>query len=243
MSVDDISKINWFHNIDLGNGIVTPGVDRTQAKLKTLHFPENLSGKSFLDIGAWDGFFSFEAERRGAARVLAVDEYVWAGKGWATKDGFETARRILNSKVEDRLMSVYDISPSTIGQFDVVLFAGVLYHLEHPYLALQNVASVTRELLILETHTDLEWKRRPAMAFYPKGELRGDESNWCGLNTPAVKAMLSSCGFSDISVVHKDSKLRRVLKAGKWLWESGSNPFVTLQQGRIAIHARKPANN
>jgi tRNA (mo5U34)-methyltransferase len=242
MLVDDINQIKWFHKIDLGNGIVTPGVDRTHRKLRTLHFPDNLSGKSFLDIGAWDGFFSFEAEKRGAARVLAVDEFIWAGKGWASKAGFETARKILDSKVEDRLISVYDISPGTIGQFDVVLFSGVLYHLEHPYLALRNVASVTRELLILETHTDLEWKGRPAMAFYPKG-LRGDHTNWCGPNTLAVKAMLSCCGFSDIRVVHKDSILWRALRASKWLWQHGHNPFVTLQQRRITIHARKPANN
>jgi tRNA (mo5U34)-methyltransferase len=240
--MDAINKIKWFHTIDLGNGFVTPGVDRTKAKLKKLRFPQSLSGKTFLDIGAWDGFFSFEAERRGAARVLAVDEFVWAGKAWGSKAGFETAKKILNSQVEDRLISVYDISPATIGQFDVVLFSGVLYHLEHPYLALLNVASVTKELLILETHTDLEWTRRPAIAFYPGGELRGDQTNWCGPNTLAVKAMLSCCGFSDIRVVYKDSVLWRVLRAGKLLWQHGSNPLVVLQQRRIVIHARKPTN-
>lgn len=113
--------------------------------------------------------------------------------------------------------------------------------MEHPYLGLHNVASVTKELLILETHTDLEWTGRPAIAFYPNGEVRGDDTTWCGPNTPAVKAMLSCCGFSDIKVVYSDSALRRVLRAGKWLWEHGSNPFVTLQQGRIVVHARKQA--
>ena len=72
----DISCINWFHTIDLGNGVVTPGDDNSPVKLKRLAFPPDLSGKTFLDIGAWDGFFSFEAERRGAARVLATDSYV-----------------------------------------------------------------------------------------------------------------------------------------------------------------------
>jgi tRNA (mo5U34)-methyltransferase len=240
MLLDEINRIQWFHTIDLGNGIVTPGVDRTDAKLKTLHFPESLAGKSFLDVGAWDGFFSFEAERRGADRVLAIDEFVWAGKAWASKDGFETARRVLNSKVEDKLISVYEISPASVGQFDVVLFSGVLYHLEHPYLGLRNVASVTKELLILETHTDLEWTGRPAVAFYSKGEVQGDKTTWCGPNTLAVKAMLSRCGFSDVTLVYKDSMLRRVLRAGKWFFQHGSNPLVTLQQRRIVIHARKP---
>jgi tRNA (mo5U34)-methyltransferase len=236
---DENNDIKWFHTIDLGNGVVTPGTDRTFAKLKALHLPESLAGKSFLDIGAWDGFFSFEAEKRGADRVLAVDEFVWAGKTWASKAGFDAAKRILNSRVEEKLISVYEISPASVGTFDVVLFSGVLYHLEDPYLGLRNVASVTKELLILETHTDLEWTRRPAMAFYPDAELERDKSNWSGPNTRAVKAMLSSCGFSDITVVTKDSAFQRVVRAAKYFVKFGSNPFATLQQRRIVVHARK----
>jgi len=72
----EVASIKWYHNIDLGHGIVTPGIDNTPKKLGRLHFPERLDGKTVLDIGAWDGFFSFEAERRGAARVLATDSYV-----------------------------------------------------------------------------------------------------------------------------------------------------------------------
>ena len=66
-------NIKWWHRIDLGDGRITPGRDATQEKLETLHLPNSLSGKTVLDIGAWDGFFSFEAERRGAVRVLATD--------------------------------------------------------------------------------------------------------------------------------------------------------------------------
>jgi hypothetical protein len=51
---------------------------------------------------AWDGFFSFEAERRGAQRVLATDSFCWDVGGWGTKAGFELARRALGSKVEDK---------------------------------------------------------------------------------------------------------------------------------------------
>jgi tRNA (mo5U34)-methyltransferase len=240
--LEEVNKIKWFHTIDLGNGIVTRGEDYLSPKrLKRLRFPESLRGKTFLDIGAWDGFFSFEAERRGASKVLATDEFIWAGKGWASKAGFELARRVLGSKVEDCLISVYDISPSRVGLFDVVLFSGVLYHLEDPYLGIRNVASVTKELLILETHTDLEWIRRPAMAFYPGAEVRGDETNWSGPNTAAVKAMLSCCGFTDIKVVYSYSLLQRAARAAKWLWQYKANPLVTLQQRRIVVHARKPA--
>jgi tRNA (mo5U34)-methyltransferase len=74
----DVEAIRWFHTIDLGGGVVTPGAEDTPAKLATLRMPDDLAGRTVLDVGAWDGFFSFEAERRGAARVLALDHYVWS---------------------------------------------------------------------------------------------------------------------------------------------------------------------
>lgn len=77
-------------------------------------------------------------------------------------------------------MDVYDLSPEKVGVFDVVLFLGVLYHLSHPLLGLERVASVTGDLLIPETHVDLLDHRRPAMAFYPGGKLGGDVTNWWG---------------------------------------------------------------
>jgi len=84
-------------------------------KLKQIRMPESLEGRTVLDVGAWDGFFSFEAERRGAARVLAVDSYCWGGEGPGTKDGFNLARRALGSRVEDREVEVLDLSPETAG--------------------------------------------------------------------------------------------------------------------------------
>lgn len=190
-----VSHINWFHQIDLGNGIVTPGCDGSQEKLSHLGVPTDLTGKSVLDIGAWDGFFSFEAERRNAARVLAVDSFTWKGQGWGSKKGFDLARSVLRSRVESRVIDVYDIKAEDIGTYDVVLFLGVLYHLKHPLLALERVFEVTNELLILETHVDLPSIKRPAIAFYPEAELNNDGSNWCGPNPSAVLAMLKTVGF------------------------------------------------
>jgi tRNA (mo5U34)-methyltransferase len=205
-----VAKISWFHRIDLGNGIVTPGVDDSPRKLKHLKMPEDLRGMTVLDIGALDGFFSFAAERRGASRTLATDSFCWRGEGGGTKAGFELARRALASKVEDREIEVLDLSPETIGVFDVVLFLGVLYHMRHPLLALERVFSVTGKLLILETHTALPWCRQPAMRFYPGAELRHDPSNWWGPNPAAVEAMLRTVGFSRVEIVARyRPKLRR----------------------------------
>ena len=147
----EVAKVRWWHTIDLGQGVVTPGRDDTQAKLKRIALPPDLAGLSVLDVGAWDGFFSFEAERRGAARVVAVDTYSWGYGGSGSKAGFDLARRALRSRVEDRVLEVLDISPATVGVFDLVLFLGVLYHMRHPLLALERIASVTKQHLILET--------------------------------------------------------------------------------------------
>src|SRR5689334_19416830 len=176
-----VNAIRWYHSIDLGHGVVTRGVENTAGRLARVRLPADLSGRTVLDIGAWDGFFSFEAERRGASRVVACDYYSWHGTGWGTangKAGFALAREALRSRVEDLDLDVMDLSPETAGQFDVVLFLGVLYHLRNPLLALERVASVCRDVLILETVVDLLDVNRPAMAFYPDRELSNDPTNW-----------------------------------------------------------------
>ena len=93
----NMDEIKWFHSIPLNDGTVTPGLDASMAKLEQICLPEDLSGKTVLDIGAWDGFFSFQAERNGAKRVLATDHFCWSGPGWGTKDGFHFLHNALNS--------------------------------------------------------------------------------------------------------------------------------------------------
>ena len=197
-----IAGITWYHTMDLGDGVITPGVDNTIDRMAMLGLPRDLRGLSVMDIGAWDGAFSFEAERRGASRVVAVDSFCWSGQGWGTKDGFECARRVLNSKVEDRELEVLDLSPESVGVFDLVLFLGVLYHMKHPLLVLERVASVCRGQLILWTQIDLASVDRPAMAFYPGTELNNDPTNWWGHNPAAVNAMLTTAGFARAETVY-----------------------------------------
>lgn len=173
----------WFHSIDLGQGVVTKGLktaDHLQEELRRLHFP-NLHGKTVLDVGAFDGFYSFAAERLGAAHVTAMDYYTWSldlpkhieywreckqkGKTpvdyektaeWRPdalpgKRGFDAAHRALQSKVEAKVLDFMEADLQSLDKFDVVLFLGVLYHLKHPLLALQRLAQVTREVAIIET--------------------------------------------------------------------------------------------
>ncbi len=194
---DELKKINWFHRINLGNGITTPGIDDSPTKLSQVRLPADLSGKSVLDIGAWDGFFSFEAERRGARRVVALDGGVWRVDSIG-KAGFEFARKVLDSKVEDAEMEVSEISVERLGHFDLVLFLGVLYHLPDPVTSFMKVASVAAQDIIVETHVDMIEHKVPAMAFYPHDECANDPSNWCGPNQAAVEGMLRMAGFKTI---------------------------------------------
>jgi tRNA (mo5U34)-methyltransferase len=237
----EVQALKWYHQIDLGNGVVTPGVDNSPRKLQRLQLPESFKGKTVLDVGAWDGFFSFEAERRGAERVLATDSFSWSGGGWGTKAGFELARRTLGSKVEDMNIDVLELSPEKVGgTFDIVFFLGVLYHMRHPLLALERVASVTRERVIIETVSDFLGSRRPVIPFYLGDELNSDQSNWCAPNPPGVVALLKAAGFRKVEIVAKPrSVFFRLAKAAyyKAKWKV---PFLThARTDRIAVHAWK----
>jgi tRNA (mo5U34)-methyltransferase len=238
--------LKWYHTIDLGQGVVTKGVDNSPERLARARLPQDLSGLSVLDIGAWDGFFSFEAERRHASRVVASDYYAWHGTGWGTgqgKAGFQLARQALSSRVEDVDVDVMDLSAERVGTFDVVLFLGVLYHLPNPLLALERVASVTNELLILETVVDMVGVSRPAAAFYPDRELNGDPTNWWGPNHAAVSGMLRSVGFARVDVI---SPIRSApFRAARALWHQlkGRNSIASaFRQDRAVFHAYKSAS-
>ena len=235
-----VSKIQWFHTIDLGHGIITPGVDNTPEKLKKLALPDDFTGKTVLDIGAWDGFFSFEVERRGAKKVLAVDSFCWSGPGWGTKAGFELAREALGSQVLDMEMEVMDLSPEAVGRFDVTLFLGVLYHMKYPFLALERVANVTNELLVLETEVDLLGVSRPAVAFYAGSELNQDPTNWWGPNPKAVCHLLRAAGFKRIEIVSRPASLfRRFLRTLKQTMCERNFSHETFQRARLVVHAWK----
>jgi tRNA (mo5U34)-methyltransferase len=76
----DANGLFWWHSIELPDGSVTPGekslVDQ-EREWNALRLPE-LTGRTLVDIGAWDGWFSFRAEAAGAARVVALDHFVWS---------------------------------------------------------------------------------------------------------------------------------------------------------------------
>lgn len=244
MPVNDLQSraaaLRWFHTIDLGGGLVTNGIVDTAQRLAGLSLPASLQGLTVLDIGAWDGFFSFECERRGASRVVAADYYSWHGPGWGTKAGFQLAREALGSRVEDVDIDVMDLSPERVGTFDVVLFLGVLYHLRHPLLALERVASVTAHQLILETVVDMVGFRRPVMAFYPDRQLNDDPTNWWGPNVPAVRGMLTSVGFQQVRTTREPPGAPyRAARAVYHRLRQRNSVALAFRQDRAVFHAAK----
>lgn len=201
----------WYHSIEIEEGLVTPGrlsLTHLRQMLRYLDFPESFEGLSILDIGAWDGFFSFEAEKRGAKRVVAFDlnppDYY----------GFNVAKKLLNSQVEFVQGNVYDLSSDIHGTFDVVFFFGVFYHLRYPLLALDRIRQIVKQFILLETNymdsrlilADgtavplLEINKHlidvPLYRFYRFDELLpGDFSNWFSPNRRAIEDALWSAGF------------------------------------------------
>jgi tRNA (mo5U34)-methyltransferase len=209
---EEINKINWFHHYDEETfGFSTQGTkgmkSKDEAKLWGFN-TELFSGSSVLDIGAWDGYYSFLAEKMGAERVLATDRHCWGGPGVGTKEGFDMAHRILGSSVESKEIDVPDISPDTVGVFDVVLFLGVLYHLPDPLLGLQNATDVTRKVLVIETtYEQLSGEDDRALFELRPERLKHDRTCYWSPNIRGLRAVLRKImGFEKIIIKPKNHK-------------------------------------
>lgn len=226
----------WFHSFDFGQGVVATGhktPEILEAESQALQIPD-LRGKTVLDIGAWDGYYSFLAERLGARHVVALDHYIWAidrikarevsrkhreqglpspyGPGFEEawrpdtlpgKIGFDTAHRLLNSKVEAQAVDFLAVPPDEIGSFDVVFFLGVLYHMQHPLEVLQRVAAMTQEVAIIETvaMTVRGLEDRALCEFYPGQELNDDPTNWWATSERAFIGLCHTAGFRKVDIL------------------------------------------
>ncbi len=190
----------WWHALRLRPGVVTKG-PKTEAILAAesdaLFAGVALPGASVLDIGAWNGHFSLDAKRRGAARVLATDSYAWDSPFYRGRETIELAVAELGLPVELRRMAPDELGPE-VGRFDVVLFLGVFYHLLDPIQVLPRLRAATGGLLLLETHLDGRDTAQPRMVFYPGSELGADSTNWWGPNIACVDALLRAHGFGRV---------------------------------------------
>lgn len=198
---EKVSGLFWWHSINLGGGIVTPG-RKTRYEIageaEAIFAPLSLRERSVADIGAWNGGFTVEAKRRGAARMLSADHYTWAHPEFRGKETFDLVMSRLGIDVETKLVDIQNAAAADLGRWQVVLFLGVFYHLFNPISALQVLAEITEEVLVLETHLDLEDVAQPAMVFYPDRELGGDSTNWWAPNRAGMEALLRAVGFEKV---------------------------------------------
>lgn len=187
----------WRHAIELAPGIVTPGYP-TQRKLRRLGLPADLRGKTVLDIGCSDGFFAFECEKRGASRVVAFDN--WSSPYVDSPAGFETAHAILGSHVEHCDLDLMTLDAAELGQFDIVLCLGVLYHLRHPLLGMEQLSRLTNEVLYLETDVSESIINRPVMRFVEGRYHNRDITTWWVPSISCVQQMARAAGFQRVEV-------------------------------------------
>jgi tRNA (mo5U34)-methyltransferase len=156
-----VAALRGFHQIDLGDGIVTPGMSEiNQLKAQAdIYFRDDITGLSLLVIGCWDGFNALEAVRRGASRVLATDHWVWAHHDWASRQTVELVREIAAPSMGIVDIDLADLTPERVGTYDVVLFCGVLYHLRNPLPGLGRVRRPDEVLATFRTRPDRFWGR------------------------------------------------------------------------------------
>ena len=216
----------WFQQIELAPGLVTPGWSNPKVeKLPYFGLPDDMKNMRVLDIGCSEGFFSFEAERRGAKEVIAIDSSP------DSINRFNLCRTALNSKVNAYLATVYDLNTRVFGTFDLVMFFGVLYHLRHPLLALQKIYDVLSGALLFQSaHFEDASLDAIAMAkFYPFGIASGSADKQlhdCSVfwipNATCVRDMLHHVGFCNIEMLSKKAGI--VFRAEAPQRSSGTPP-------------------
>ncbi len=145
-----IDAVRWYHEFDFGDGLTTRSgsAEHTASHRRIWRFIErnldrvDFRGKSVLDIGCWDGYWSFAAEKRGAASVLASDDL---SQNWSVGQGVHLAKELLESKIDiDLGLSIYDVG-NRGKKYDVILCLGVYYHLHDPYYALSQLRRCCHE--------------------------------------------------------------------------------------------------
>lgn len=200
----------WFHRFEIVPGVVTPGLQRTDAKevFDVFGLPKDLRGKRVLEVATYDGPLAFEAERRGA-EVTALDIQD------PDKTGFGVAQAILGSQVRYVVGSVYDLTRLIPGRFDYVFCLGLFYHLKHPVLAFEEIARALEDggLLCFEGEclriygedahgrpVKKRWIRRLAdsdipFTLYYGDTYKRDPASWFVPNFACLKGWLETAGF------------------------------------------------
>jgi SAM-dependent methyltransferase len=236
-----LKEYHFYHTIPLGGGLSTPGwpkilrlTDMLVRNLRTL----DLAGKRVLDVGCRDGLLSFEAERLGAAEVVGIDNDLSRG-------AVELLIPYLRSRVRMHLMNLLDLRPESFGTFDVVVCAGVLYHLRYPFWGLKLLKDVLRPggTLLLETAVYVDDNRK-AILFCPTGEDSPLEETSCTFfNLKGLADTLHSLGLQVqrhelYDRTHEHLANRRRLRVRVRSWLSGRREEEQVPLDRVTMVCR-----
>jgi tRNA (mo5U34)-methyltransferase len=203
------SVSHWHHRYEIFEGVTTPGTYHPREMFEHLQLPEDLSNVRALDIGSSSGFFSRELHLRGA-RVSSID---YKPKKLT---GFGVMEEVVGHKFDFHRMNVRDIHEDRLGEFELVLFLGVLYHLPDMIDILRRIRRVCKGSLFVETvyHPDKDMPD-PSLAnisyarYYVADTNAQDITNFWIPNRKCVFDMLEDCGFKK-----------------EWYWENGDRLLV-----------------
>jgi tRNA (mo5U34)-methyltransferase len=223
------SQTGWWHSFELPDTTRIEGVhslDAQKSRIARFPIPADLSGMRVLDIGPWDGWFTFEMERRGA-EVVAIDRW--------DNPRFREMHAALGSRADYRRMNVYELSPAKLGQFDVVLFLGVLYHLKHPLLALERVCSVTKSFAAVESFAlterflpGMQVEQYPLLRFFERDGFGGQFDNWFAATPQCLLGMCRTAGFARAELIEVHDYGAAVACYRHWNVGQASRPVFPL---------------
>jgi tRNA (mo5U34)-methyltransferase len=200
----------WFHTFALSPGVYTPGIARDHGYRLPVLGADRFAGRSVLDVGAFDGFYSFVAESRGASRVVAVDneQYIdWVqGRFGVTLEagaGFRAIAQLAGSAVEYHQMDAFDVGQ--LGErFDVALCFGMLHRVTDPITMLRVLADLLTPggEIVLETYGSRLPAESPALEVHEPGDVyaRDDFVYW-GFNPTSLRRLARVVGLSDVEIV------------------------------------------
>lgn len=214
--------IEWYHTLDLPNGVVTPGFVDHRDQVDLYCLPESLAGKRCLDVATFDGFWAYEMEKRGATEIVGIDihtrndsdfpenwitEYRSAQPATVKGLGFAYARRALGSRARRKVLSVYELSPERVGTFDFVFMSDLLLHLREPFRAIERLWTVLKPggTAIIADAYDMEFEKSEA-GYATRFLVRLDEYSGCCWWSPSVSAlaaMIHGARFSDVEEVNR----------------------------------------
>jgi tRNA (mo5U34)-methyltransferase len=212
----------WYHHFELPSGVWTgdgepPAYDPIERwELIEPHLPNDLEGKSVLDVGGNSGYFSLRMKQRGAGRCVMVEPVVeFVEQANFVFEQFDVDVEVVNEDVHAYCLT-------TDERFDYVLFLGLFYHLKYPVLVLDRLAEMTTELIFFQSHIqgppaetaepgglgDVEREDLQSASFsrmsFIEGAYRDDLSNWWVPNYEALEPLARSAGLKVLARPHPE---------------------------------------